>query len=57
LRLWKYYYHPIASQQAIVSKIEELFSGTRQGIENLRLAQQQLKVYRQSLLKWHLRGS
>ena len=39
-------------QQAIVSKIEELFSELDKGIENLRTAQQQLKTYRQSVLKW-----
>ena len=43
---------PIAIQQAIVSKIEELFSELDKGIENLRIAQQQLKTYRQAVLKW-----
>ena len=40
------------TQEAIVSKIEELFSELDKGIENLRIAQQQLKTYRQSVLKW-----
>ena len=40
------------TQQAIVSKIEELFSELDKGIESLKLAQQQLRVYRQSVLKW-----
>jgi type I restriction enzyme S subunit len=44
------------SQQAIVSKIEELFSELDKGIENLRTAQQQLKTYRQSVLKWAFEG-
>lgn len=44
------------TQQAIVSKIEELFSELDKGIENLRLAQQQLKTYRQSVLKWAFEG-
>ena len=42
----------LSIQQAIVSKIEELFSELDKGIENLRTAQQQLKTYRQSVLKW-----
>jgi type I restriction enzyme, S subunit len=45
-----------ANQQAIVSKIEELFSELDKAIENLRLAQQQLKTYRQSVLKWAFEG-
>src|SRR5690606_16928776 len=40
----------------IVSKIEELFSELDKGIENLRLAQHQLKTYRQSVLKWAFEG-
>lgn len=47
---------PHSTQQAIVSKIEELFSELDKGIENLRLAQQQLKTYRQSVLKWAFEG-
>lgn len=47
---------PKPTQQAIVSKIEELFSELDKGIENLRLAQQQLKTFRQSVLKWAFEG-
>lgn len=47
---------PKPIQQAIVSKIEELFSELDKGIENLRMAQQQLKTYRQSVLKWAFEG-
>ena len=47
---------PKPTQQAIVSKIEELFSELDKGIENLRTAQQQLKTYRQSVLKWAFEG-
>ncbi|MBL7725418.1 MAG: restriction endonuclease subunit S [Chitinophagaceae bacterium] len=47
---------PKPTQQAIVSKIEELFSELDKGIENLRLAQQQLKTYRQAVLKWAFEG-
>jgi type I restriction enzyme, S subunit len=44
------------TQQSIVSKIEELFSELDKGIENLKLAQEQLKTYRQSVLKWAFEG-
>ena len=47
---------PKTIQQTIVSKIEELFSELDKGIENLRTAQQQLKTYRQSVLKWAFEG-
>jgi type I restriction enzyme, S subunit len=47
---------PLPTQLAIVSKIEELFSELEKGIENLRTAQQQLKTYRQSVLKWAFEG-
>lgn len=47
---------PLAEQQRIVSKIEELFSELDKGIENLRTVQQQLKVYRQAVLKSAFEG-
>lgn len=47
---------PLPEQQAIVAKIEQLFSELDKGIDNLRLAQQQLKTYRQSVLKWAFEG-
>lgn len=47
---------PIAEQQRIVAKIEELFSELDKGVENLHTAQQQLKVYRQALLKHAFEG-
>jgi len=47
---------PIENQNIIVSKIEELFSELDKGIENLKTAQQQLKIYRQSVLKWAFEG-
>jgi len=47
---------PIETQQVIVSKIEELFSELDKGIEDLKTAQQQLKTYRQSVLKWAFEG-
>nr|WP_315175812.1 restriction endonuclease subunit S [uncultured Flavobacterium sp.] len=47
---------PLETQQAIVSKIEELFSELDKGIEDLKTAQQQLRTYRQSVLKWAFEG-
>ena len=47
---------PLPEQQDIVAKIEELFSELDNGIAQLKTAQQQLKVYRQSLLKWAFEG-
>jgi len=47
---------PLKIQESIVSKIEELFSELDKGIESLKLAQQQLKVYRQAVLKWAFEG-
>jgi type I restriction enzyme S subunit len=41
---------PLPEQQAIVAKIEELLSELENGKQQLLIAQQQLKVYRQSLL-------
>ncbi|WP_342304808.1 restriction endonuclease subunit S [Methanolobus sp. ZRKC5] len=41
----------LPEQRAIVSKIELLFSELDNGIANLKLAQEQLKVYRQAVLK------
>ena len=46
----------LETQQAIVSKIEELFSELDKGIEDLKTAQLQLKTYRQSVLKWAFEG-
>jgi type I restriction enzyme S subunit len=56
--LWNYdlLIPPLPTQHAIVSKIEELFSELDKGIENLRTAQQQLKTYRQAVLKWAFEG-
>lgn len=42
---------PSAEQCRIVAKIEELFAELDKGVESLKTAWQQLKVYRQSLLK------
>jgi type I restriction enzyme S subunit len=47
---------PLAEQQRIVAKIEELFSELDKGIETLKTAQQQLKIYRQAVLKYAFEG-
>ncbi len=47
---------PLPEQEAIVSKIEELLSDLENGKQQLLTAQKQLKVYRQSLLKWAFEG-
>lgn len=47
---------PLPEQHRIVAKIEELFSSLDKGIESLKTAQEQLKVYRQAVLKWAFEG-
>lgn len=47
---------PLPEQHAIVSKIEELLSELDKGKQQLETAQQQLKVYRQAVLKWAFEG-
>lgn len=47
---------PTNEQTRIVEKIEELFSELDKGVESLKTAQQQLKVYRQALLKQAFEG-
>ncbi|MCX6143333.1 MAG: restriction endonuclease subunit S [Ignavibacteriales bacterium] len=47
---------PPPEQHRIVEKIEALFSELDNGIEQLKKAQQQLKVYRQAVLKWAFEG-
>jgi restriction endonuclease S subunit len=47
---------PQAEQKRIVAKIEELFSELDKGIETLKTAKQQLKVYRQAVLKYAFEG-
>ena len=46
----------LSEQQRIVAKIEELFSELDKGIETLKKAKQQLKVYRQAVLKYAFEG-
>ena len=47
---------PLSEQNRVVARIEELFSELDKGIEYLRTAQAQLKVYRQSVLKYAFEG-
>lgn len=47
---------PEKEQQRIFDKIEELITVLDKGIEYLEAAQKQLKVYRQSVLKWAYEG-
>lgn len=47
---------PLPEQRAIVAKIEELFSDLDKGITDLKRAQNQLKVYRQAVLKKAFEG-
>lgn len=42
---------PLLEQRAIVSKIEQLFSDLDNGIKNFKKVQEQLKIYRQTVLK------
>lgn len=47
---------PLNEQHAIVSKIETLFSDLDNGIADLKKAQEQLKIYRQAVLKKAFEG-
>ena len=47
---------PIKEQHRIVAKIEELFSELDNGVETLNKAKQQLKIYRQAVLKSAFEG-
>lgn len=47
---------PLEQQKLIVTKIEELFSELDSGIASLKTAQEQLKIYRQVLLKHAFEG-
>lgn len=47
---------PLHEQYRIVAKIEELFSEVDEGIESLETAREQIKIYRQALLKYAFDG-
>lgn len=48
---------PLAEQGRIVQKIEELFADIDAGIQNLKSVQNQIKLYRQSVLKSAFEGN
>lgn len=56
--LWNYDFPipPLNEQHRIVAKIEKLFSELDKGIENMKTARAQIKVYRQALLKHAFEG-
>ena len=56
--LWNYEFPipPLNEQGRIVSKIEGLFSELDKGVESLEKAREQLKVYRQAVLKHAFEG-
>jgi type I restriction enzyme S subunit len=47
---------PLPEQRAIVSKIEQFFSDLDNGIDNFKKAEEQLKIYRQAVLKKAFKG-
>jgi type I restriction enzyme, S subunit len=47
---------PLPEQERIVAKIEELFSSLEAGVASLTTAQEQLKLYRQAVLKRAFEG-
>lgn len=56
LRSQLFPFAPLPIQRAIVSKIEALFSDLDNGIANFKKAQEQLKIYRQAVLKKAFEG-
>ncbi len=56
MRIQKISIAPYNEQQRIVAKIEELFSELDKGVESLKTAREQLKVYRQAVLKHAFEG-
>ena len=56
LKDWPLSLPPLNEQHRIVAKIETLFSELDKGIESLKTAREQLKVYHQALLKHAFEG-
>jgi type I restriction enzyme S subunit len=56
LKVFDFILPSLSEQRAIVAKIEELFSDLDKGIADLKKAQDQLKVYRQAVLKKAFEG-
>ena len=56
LKRTSFFLPPINEQTRIAGKIEELFTELDRGVESLKTAREQLKVYRQALLKQAFEG-
>jgi type I restriction enzyme S subunit len=56
IKAWPLNLPPLPEQHRIVAKIEELFSELDKGVDSLKTAREQLKVYRQALLKHAFEG-
>jgi type I restriction enzyme S subunit len=56
IELLQFYLPPLSEQYRIVAKIETLFSELDKGIESFKTAREQLKIYRQALLKQAFSG-
>ena len=56
LKVFDFVIAPLPEQRSIVAKIEELFSDLDKGIADLKKAQDQLKIYRQAVLKKAFEG-
>lgn len=56
--LWNYDFPiaPLPEQKRILAKLEQLLTDLDKGIEYLETTKQQLKVYRQAVLKWAFEG-
>jgi type I restriction enzyme S subunit len=56
--LWNYDFPlpPLPEQKRIVAKLEQLLTDLDKAVEYLKTAQQQLKTYRQAVLKWAFEG-
>jgi type I restriction enzyme S subunit len=56
IRSFRFPLPPLLEQHRIVAKIEELFSELDNGTAQLKKVKEQLKTYRQSVLKWAFEG-
>ena len=56
LKNWPILLPPLREQYSIIAKVEELFSELDSGIASLKTAREQLKIYRQALLKHAFEG-